>query len=583
MPGKTRSLIAKITPLIIGSISLSFIVCLGFVLIQTRNLALSEIKEQALMLIRVFEPRINSFYDKEEADGWNEELNQAVAELMRSSSEVQEINVYKIANAKVAASSDEAMRGKAVDPEDMEAAEKDTAVVLFEKDEGENVIDITAPIHNGDKIDYVMGIKIDIEEDTARINTTIFHASLIGLVFILIITAATFFIAKSVVLPIQTAAEGFRDLAEGDADLTKRLTVNRNDEIGRLAEDFNIFASRLQSAIAGIKESQTEIGALATELERTSGETAKAVTHITESIGNVRGRASDQAESARNSAATVEEIARNIEALDRSIGEQAACVSQASASIEEMVANINSVSASMEKLATQFDEVSLAANEGKEAQQATGELVKRIYERSRSLQDANATIAAIAAQTNLLAMNAAIEAAHAGDAGRGFSVVADEIRKLAENSANQSKAIRTDIKTVDQAIEEVVVSSDRLSKTIDKIEERISHTSEIVHQVGGTMAEQKEGSNQLLSALGSLKSITIQVRSGSSEMNSGNASLVTDMAKLRSVAVEIEQDMERVGQVARELDATAQGSAKMAGTAGHAIRTMESSVGRFKV
>jgi methyl-accepting chemotaxis protein len=583
MPGKTRSLIAKITPLIIGSISLSFVICLGFVLIQTRSLALGQIKEQALMLIRVFEPRISTFYDKEDAEGWNEGLNQAVAELMRSSSEILEINVYKIANGKVAASSDEAMRGKEVDPEDVEAAEKDTTVVLFEKEEGENFIDITAPIHHESKIDYVMGIKINIEDDIARINTTIFHASLIGLLFILIITVATLFIAKSVVLPIQTAAEGFRDLAEGDADLTKRLMVNRNDEIGRLAEDFNVFASRLQNAIAGIKESQAEIGALATELERTSGETAKAVTHITESIGNVRGRASDQAESARNSAATVEEIARNIEALDRSIGEQAACVSQASASIEEMVANINSVSASMEKLATQFEEVSLAANEGKEAQQATGELVRRIYERSRSLQDANATIAAIAAQTNLLAMNAAIEAAHAGDAGRGFSVVADEIRKLAENSANQSKAIRTDIKTVDQAIEEVVISSERLSKTIDKIEERISHTSEIVHQVGGTMAEQKEGSNQLLSALGSLKSITIQVRSGSSEMNSGNASLVTDMAKLRSVAVEIEQDMERVGQVARELDATAQGSAKMAGTAGHAIRTMESSVGRFKV
>ncbi len=180
-------------------------------------------------------------------------------------------------------------------------------------------------------------------------------------------------------------------------------------------------------------------------------------------------------------------------------------------------------------------------------------------------------------------MNAAIEAAHVGNAGKGFSVVADEIRKLAENAQEQSKKISRDIHVVESAIVEVVTSSDRLGNAFSKIDHSINQTKEIVKLVSVAMVEQKSGSENLLSSLQSLNSLTDGVRSGSSEMNMGNESLVEDVTKVRNLASSIEEELSVVWQAADDLDENARNAAQMAVDAGHAIRTMEAAVGKFKI
>ena len=226
----------------------------------------------------------------------------------------------------------------------------------------------------------------------------------------------------------------------------------------------------------------------------------------------MRGKVVSQSASVEQSSSAVEQIAKNIEGLGRLIQDQATSVTEASAAIEEMVGNIASVSRSMDAMARQFDALLEASRSGKEMQAAVGERIAQIADRSRALLEANEVIAAIASQTNLLAMNAAIEAAHAGEAGKGFSVVADEIRRLSETAAEQSDTIGRDLSSVQAAISEVVGSSHDSEMAFDGVASRITETERLVREMRDALGEQSEGGAQVLEALKSVNEITSQVR-----------------------------------------------------------------------
>jgi methyl-accepting chemotaxis protein len=155
----------------------------------------------------------------------------------------------------------------------------------------------------------------------------------------------------------------------------------------------------------------------------------------------------------------MEAIAEGIAHLDKMIETQVSGNVEAAASIEQMVGNIASVTASVDKMVRRFGALMTAASDGKVKQEAVDARVKEIASQSELLLEANEVISGIASQTNLLAMNAAIEAAHAGEAGKGFSVVADEIRRLSETSAEQSRTIGAELARIQATIGEVVGAS----------------------------------------------------------------------------------------------------------------------------
>ena len=183
-----------------------------------------------------------------------------------------------------------------------------------------------------------------------------------------------------------------------------------------------------------------------------------------------------QNNSVSETAGAVNEIASNIESLDRMIENQGQGIMDASSAVEQMVGNINSVTSSMDKMAVSFNELSAQATQGEQLQKKATNQIEHIKKQSDTLQEANVAIANISKQTNLLAMNAAIEASHAGEAVKGFAVVADEIRKLSETSAVQSKKIGEELKAIVESIEEMVSASIESSQAFNTVNNKISKT-----------------------------------------------------------------------------------------------------------
>ena len=554
-----------------------------FFAIKTRAIIQADIEGKALVLVKTFESQLGQGYGMEDADGRNEAFFLALSALAESTPSLQEINIYKLSSGKVVASNIADMIGKAVDPEDIEAAKADKTVVLFDKEEGRNIIDVTSPLHREGGIDYVMGVKQDIQADMRRVDAIILQDLLIGGALLVLVGLLAFYVSASIAKPIIVAGASFRELAEGEADLTKHLDDQRPDELGKLAADFNVFIDKLQEIVKKVKASQSQLDLMVLGVKTSVGATVQSITSIGSSVHGARDKANSESAVVLESASAIEEIARNIEAMDGRIADQAACVTQASAAIEEMVASIASVFQNMERMAQQFGAVSAAVKDGKTARDGAATQVAAIAERSRSLEDANATIASIAARTNLLAMNAAIEAAHAGSAGRGFSVVADEIRKLAESAATQSRAIRQDIGEVRKTIEDVVRSTDTLGLAFGHVEANIEETGKLVGEVRLSMSEQSEGSNQLLALITNLNSITSQVREGSAEMERGNETLLQGTGLLRGAADGIRKDIDEIAASPESLNESVKGSATASEKANIAIQSMDEAVGRFKV
>ena len=405
----------------------------------------------------------------------------------------------------------------------------------------------------------------------------------VSLVAIVVTAVILFFALSSVTKPIAKVADTLRDISEGEGDLTKQVIATSKDEIGDLSRFFNLTLEKIKKLVFAIKGEAGTLSDIGNDLASNMNETAAAVNEIAANIQSIKGRVLNQSASVSETHATMEQVVANINKLDRLVGEQSTHVSGASSAIEEMVANTNSVTNTLVNNAANVKTLKDASEVGKTGLQEVASDIQEISRESEGLMEINSVMENIASQTNLLSMNAAIEAAHAGEAGKGFAVVADEIRKLAESSSEQSKTIGVVLKKIKESIDKITRSTDNVLNKFEAIDSSVKVVSEQEDNIRRAMEEQGIGSKQILDGVGQVNEITRQVRTGSQEMLEGAKEVIQESTNLEKVSQEITSGMNEMANGADQINVAVHHVNEISGKNRQGIDALIKEVSRFKV
>jgi len=361
---------------------------------------------------------------------------------------------------------------------------------------------------------------------------TLINISITIVAVILGVLVALFVSRAFVVKPINDIVESASKISNGD--LTVRIAYSSKDEIGKLA-------AAIDKMVLALKE-------IATTIERDSQ--------------TVKQEASQVAAASEEVSATVEELTAQVDSVNSNVNNASAAIEEMTSGIEEVAASAQNVANASQKLSEEAQKVSNLANEGQKAilsitevivqtrekSDATFRIVETLSENAKNIGEIVDTINSIAEQTNLLALNAAIEAARAGEAGRGFAVVADEIRKLAEESKQATQNIANILRGI---VDNSMKASEATKETVEIVNRAYSESNLVKSQFEQILQSIVRMSQMTENLAASAQEQSAAAEEMSSAMDSASKSMVSVVEQMNEVTMAIKQQADAISTVAK--------------------------------
>jgi len=406
---------------------------------------------------------------------------------------------------------------------------------------------------------------------------------ILSILVIVILGIALSLVILGMIKPIVKVTNTLKDISHGEGDLTNVIPEKGNDEISRMSRYFNKTTQKIRDMIITVIGEAKALSKNGSNLADDMTQTKAAMNDIYENIVNIKSRIINQSASVTQTNSTMEQITGNIHKLNEHVEKQTESVSNSSSAIEQMLANVLSVTETLVKNSENVDQLTGASEIGRNGLLNVVSDIREIAKESEGLLEINSVMENIASQTNLLSMNAAIEAAHAGEAGKGFAVVAGEIRKLAENSSKQSKMISSVLKRIKASIDKITASTDNVLKNFEDIDSSVKTVAEQEESIRHAMEEQSHGNKQILEAISNVNETTHMVKAVTQEMLKGAEEVIDEAGNLERVTVEITGGVNEMSTGAEQINTAMNHVNNLSLKNQGYIETLMAEVSRFKV
>jgi methyl-accepting chemotaxis protein len=387
---------------------------------------------------------------------------------------------------------------------------------------------------------------------------------------------------RGVVRPLIGIGDNLDGLAKADADLTVVVPVKTDDEIGKVAASFNEFIAKLRTLMIEVKKVIERTDQIKLSVSSSAEETSTAIEEISANLDSIGQQIDVLDANISENVSAIEQVTQNIASVDEQIINQSAMVEESTAAITEMIASlgsVNSIAQTKKRTTMALGEV---ANEGRDRLEDTANTFKSVVAYINQIQEMALTISAIASQTNLLSMNAAIEAAHAGDAGRGFAVVAEEIRKLAETAGSSSQNISALIKDITASVQETDRNVELTSEAFARINKEVSDTINAFSEIESSVSELNVGGQQILESSNQINEVTVNIRNGSAEIKDGTKTMLDSSTRIKEVSDRVTTGMSEATSGAKEIVTSMQLLVRTAGDLTEIVNDLMNSFGQFR-